>query len=223
MKNILFIFLTLCVIFFTSALRADDFSDSETDLPAGNFTGAEQHDGFFLRFLYGVGKASITEEDYTYYGQTGDITFSGASSIFNFQLGGAPVDNFILFGGISIVAADEPKVKWKEVNETAYATTLYIDDYDFGFCYYIMPENIYFSAAVTLPVIVQEMSGETGTSNRGTGLSFAIGKEWWVSDNWGLGVAIIGSILRTTAEDIYGDKKYLNGWYWGVCFSATYN
>jgi outer membrane protein W len=57
-----------------------------------------------------------------------------------------------------------------------------------------MPVNIYFTGAVGVSwtsVREQDSDGDTvsNASDMGLGLNLDIGKEWWVSDNWGLGVA----------------------------------
>ena len=58
-------------------------------------------------------------------------------------------------------------------------------------------------------------------SKAGLGLHFMIGKEWWVSEQWGIGVA-------ATLATLWADDRDLSGAKWratagGVAFVATCN
>ena len=55
----------------------------------------------------------------------------------------------------------------------------------------------------------------------GLGLKLAVGKEWWVSDHWGIGVAGQFFISRNDDPDATTVKLTTLGG--GVAFSATYN
>jgi hypothetical protein len=47
-----------------------------------------------------------------------------------------------------------------------------------------------------------------------------VGKEWWVSDDWGLGVA--AQLLLGSAKDPYSDAHWTSRGV-AVMFSSTYN
>ena len=63
----------------------------------------------------------------------------------------------------------------------------------------------------------------------GWGFSLSLGKEWWVSENWGLGLAGFVYHSRTTGEDISFDYETYQRPYTvdntviGIMFSATYH
>lgn len=77
-----------------------------------------------------------------------------------------------------------------------------------GATYYLMPHNLFWSAS-------WGMSGSyDDTSVVGWGAAHLVGKEWWVSSNWSLGVA--GQFLYAD----HGDEEAAS---LGVLFSATYN
>lgn len=219
MNRFLRFFLCFIIFYSATALRADDFSGSDTAVDTGNFTGSETHDGFYFRFLYGFGKASVTEKEIIY----GDLKLSGMCGVMNLQFGGAPVDNLILFGDLTSVAVVDPKVEWGRSSGTAQNTTLGIVGFGGGMTYYIMPENFYLSASVSFPIVSLKVNNTQSDSDTGKGIKLSLGKEWWVSDNWGLGVALVGSVFETTVNEVDLGKKDMTGWYWGICFSATYN
>jgi len=56
---------------------------------------------------------------------------------------------------------------------------------------------------------------------QGDQLVLALGKEWWVSDHWGLGVA--GHISFSSNQDPVASNNTLTTWAFGAAFSATYN
>src|SRR4029079_14699548 len=59
-----------------------------------------------------------------------------------------------------------------------------------GLTYYIMPVNVYVSGAVGIGQIVFEnYHGDREGSDIGFASDVIVGKEWWVGDDWGLGVA----------------------------------
>jgi hypothetical protein len=58
-------------------------------------------------------------------------------------------------------------------------------------------------------------------SDWGGGISLMIGKEWWVSDNWGLGIA--GQLFGGSAKDKDDEDLQFDTFSVNLCFSATYN
>lgn len=91
-----------------------------------------------------------------------------------------------------------------------------------------MPVNVYVSAALVsdqLSIKILNFDGAgndylLATSNKGAGINLMVGKEWWVSDDWGIGVA--GAFRTSTVEDTDDNTKFaINGF--NIVFSATYN
>jgi hypothetical protein len=61
---------------------------------------------------------------------------------------------------------------------------------------------------------------ERGGSEKGVGFQFRIGKEWWVSEEWGLGIA--ASYLRASIPEKGGNDDWaVNNF--ALTFTATYN
>lgn len=224
--------------------------------------GCHSHDGFFLRMTAGVGyhvtNATMGKEKFSVVGlgNAGDLA-----------IGGTVAKNLILHAqifGSSPIAA-ELRHDWQtffyEQPQSFSSGGLGI-----GATYYIMPSNVYLSAGLGFGVFGAEeekglvdVSGTadaTGallaqeyykkrnrvTAASGTGLNFMVGKEWWVSHNWALGLAGIVSFVHVAeAEppDIEETRLQLNALGvdlqpkevsaainsigFGLVFSATYN
>ncbi len=96
-----------------------------------------------------------------------------------------------------------------------------------GAAYYFGP-NI-FAAATLLDasIDVTDQSGNTLlNSNDGLGLELLFGKEWWASDNWGIGFCgqlIFASMKGKDADVVLNQVPTWHATSLSLLFSATYN
>ncbi len=79
------------------------------------------------------------------------------------------------------------------------------------------------SGSIALVRGIVESDVEKFETDLGYGINVAIGKEWWVSDNWGIGVA--GQLFYTVLpdENPKGEEFDLNTASIGILFTATFN
>jgi hypothetical protein len=95
------------------------------------------------------------------------------------------------------------------VTATTTNTTATLAGIGGGLAYYLDPANVYFAGSLlaTSLQISDTTNGQNrtvGETDSGFGVELLVGKEWWVSDNWGIGAA---------AQFIYGamqDKDTFN-------------
>lgn len=178
--------------------------------------GEHMHDGFFLRLAPGIGAMSGSES----FGGN-KLEYSGASGLFNFGIGGAVAENVILHLDLSGVSTSEPTVKTNGYSSTSTGdlTTSIVG---IGLTTYFQ-SNFYITGAVGIAKTKFESNGTTYETDNGYGINIMLGKEWWVSENWGLGVA--GQFLYASCPDPvgYGETPDLKTTSFGVLFSATYN
>ena len=220
-----------CVL--SSGGGAPSFPVPEDMGPAPRREGFEQHDGFMLRLAVGFGGAGATldpKED----AATRDLLgfdlkydFSGGAFVFSLDIGGAPTDNLIIHARMSDFAMIGPKVEIAgdsgELDGSLASHLLGI-----GLTYYFMPVNLYLTAVIGAGWLTLDPDTDDDEDSRatdmGVGFEFDVGKEWWVSDNWGLGLAGRFSLSSGTTEnentDIKSDFAMLG---FGLLFSATYN
>ncbi len=189
MKNRLFILVLLAFPFVVSA--AD---------------GVHEHDGFYLRLTTGIGYSSLFEDE----------SFSGMSGITTIGIGGAVAENLIINADLYGSVAKDP-----EYSATDIALDGSMNFYGFGVgaTYYFMPVNVYVTGSLGAGYVSFDIDGsdEDLSSDWGFSMNFAAGKEWWVSDNWGLGVA--GQFFYNPKVGD-GSSSFIGG---GVLFTATYN
>ena len=179
-----------------------------------------RHFGFFLRPDLGVGYMATSEPTGT---ALGDMTVSGLAGVFGFAIGGAIQENVILAAHVYDGVIVNPTVSLSS-GQSATASNASLTMVGIGpeFTYYWMPSNVYFSGTLALTRISLTANGTDTSSNVGFGMRLAVGKEWWVSDHWGLGLA--GHATSSWNQDSGGgNQPTLTTWAFAIAFSATYN
>jgi len=175
--------------------------------------GKNRHDGFFLRFHLGAGQFDADWKD----GLADSMTVAGRSGHLGVALGGAILPNLILFGEVTSEAISRPTAHFMGFEEEL-GSALGLVGFGPGIAYYIMPVNLYLSAsALAIRATVTGDEGRFETA-KGRGVKFALGKEWWVSRNWGLGVAGITTLASVPHFDsTVKTSNFL------LAFTASYN
>jgi hypothetical protein len=179
--------------------------------------GEHMHDGFFLRLAPGIGVMSTSEK----YGAN-KYEYSGASGHFNFAIGGAVVENFIVHLDLSGVSMSEPKFKVNGQSTSGATGDHNTSIAGLGLTYYL-PSNFYLTGAVGTAKTSMKVNGNTYETDKGIGFNVMVGKEWWVSDNWGLGVAGQWLYAKCPDKPVAGTTPDVITSAFGVLFSATYN
>ena len=197
--------LIVCIVTVCSALCENVYAE------------AYVHDGFFLRLAPGFGWNVTSSESG---GNT--LKMSGGSGLFNFAIGGAVAKDLILQLDVSGVSTSDPKATLNGNDLSSNVTSADTSLVGIGMTYYL-PSNYYFTGAIGTAASSNKSNGTVNRTNNGYGANVMIGKEWWVSDNWGLGIA--GQFLHTVCHDkpISGAEPEVKSTSFGVLFSATYN
>jgi hypothetical protein len=187
--------------------------------------GVHRHDGFYLRLTLGLGGGVLGLDAPR--GDSQDLAFAGGGWASSLDVGGSFGDNFALFGRVRQASIASPTVYIadEEVGD-AESTTVSQGLLGVGFSYFIMPLNLYLGAAAGLSLISTHYDrpgrDERSEGYFGVGLDMEIGKEWWVSDNWGLGLAARLSFANAPAGDDAPDDSELGAVFIALLFSATY-
>ena len=89
-----------------------------------------------------------------------------------------------------------------------------------GVAYYFMPLNLYLAGTLLgTQWELQERDEKIAESKVGIGFATLLGKEWWVSENWALGVA--GKLMAASMKDELSQRW--NALTFALLFSSTYN
>ena len=158
-------------------------------------SGVQEHDGFMLRLLYGgFGVDWLADRDRDW----SMLSVFGAE----YSAGWVATPGWALHGScwavpgffVGIVALGG------------------------GVTYYMEPSNSYLSVMAGWPEALIESESEAAIAVRAD-----VGKEWWVSDNWGIGLALSVDYWRTSGGDFGEGEDAWSGLVTSVSFSATYN
>lgn len=169
---------------------------------------SETHDGFFLRLAPGFGHMES---------KSNGVTFDGTDGYFSLMLGGAIQENTILHVELATGTITDPSGTGGVQMDGDLSTSIF----GIGMTQYFMPANAYVSFSVGPASQSLDSHGTTFESDRGLGVNVTVGKEWWVSDNWGLGVA--GHLLYANVGGGDLSSSDIKTLAYGILFSATYN
>jgi hypothetical protein len=178
------------------------------------------HDGFYLRLHLGFGMTSIKGED----GRGAQNTLAGMGTSFGLALGGTVVRNLAVFGTFTFNFTDRPTVSDGLGNSGTASGSLGLYAVGAGVVYYLQPFNLYVSGALTGVQLgfMDEDDRTVYESKFGVGFQGIVGKEWWVSSEWGLGIAL-ETILAGYMKDADDPSVRWSGHAFTLLFSATYN
>jgi len=202
-------------------LELEKLKAGETPAVAETPAGFHAHDGFFLRMTAGAGFGGFVANGSTQgpgNSTIKDPNFYGAGGGGSLAIGGAVIDNLILHLDMWGYGSGDTHDDDKDLHEAVG-----IWSPSFGVTYYFMPANVYLTGTIGPSFLGYSMNSDRFDDNEhevgyGFAVSATVGKEWWVSDNWGLGIALKG--LYTFAE---GDDLTYNTGGGLLLFSATYN
>jgi hypothetical protein len=181
----------------------------EVDQPAATDTN-HRHLGFQFHGDLGLGYLSTSE---------GDVTISGAGGAFGIEAGYAVWENTLLGLRISDSVAISPTVSTsggsQGTSSDASVTSVIVAP---TITHYFMPLNLFVSGSIGVSTLSFGSSGTSSSANAGLGVRAAIGKEWWVSDHWG-----IGGVFQVTYAENGDTNGNLSTVAAGIAFSATWN
>jgi hypothetical protein len=191
--------------------------------PAGPPLGYHEHDGFYMRLSMGPGylRAKMSATAYS-----DDVIIKGSGPGMNVAFGGAVARNLAVFGELTMLSMTDPTVDNGGYSTTLDDTSLALMGIGPGVAYYVEPANLYLSGAISLSQMTRNGSKTSNSEDSneltdfGFGLSLTVGKEWWVSANWGLGISGMFRYASMKLKDYDGDMSAMG---FALMFSATYN
>jgi hypothetical protein len=198
--------------------------------------GARTHDGFYLRLQLGLGYTRLSSSL-----NGTDRRIAGGGTGFDIALGGALNPHVIVYGTFINSTGRDVRSSYSgrtpDTSGAGYGMISGTTDVGFqgpaevvavggGVAYYL-DSNLFFGGSLLGSQLL--LVGPNGNIMARTNVGFTFeglfGKEWWVSDNWGLGVA--GRLLLGAMKDRpLANETDVATWKlaaFSVLFSATYN
>lgn len=182
-------------------------------LLAASTAGATDHNsGFFLRLAGGGGfnSTSITDPS------SSKLELSGIGGGMSAAIGAMVKPNFALHGTVWGWLVNSPNATIDGTDAGQISESLNMSAFGGGATYYFMPVNIYFTGSAGMG----RLHSESGSSDMGLVLDFGLGKEWFVSSAWGLGMNA-GVNYHSVPDG--GVSQNWSGTSFVLNFSATYN
>lgn len=184
-------------------------------LAASTPPGFHEHDGFYFHYLVGPGYLYNTASASGATMKMTGVGFAGALAV-----GGAIANNLILYGQVVAASVSDPTVDVDGQSATADGATVTFAGLGPGLAYYL-GGNTYLATTLALTQLgVRDSGHKVVETDMGFGASVGGGKEWWVSDNWGLGLA--GQIVFASMKEKDADYRWTSLSF-ALLFSATYN
>lgn len=171
-----------------------------------------KHEGFFLRFQAGPGYMQADLDR--------DATLRGGAGTLGVAIGGTVAPNLILYGEIVAQSSPDPHLEMGRFSGIAEDLTITYTGFGPGLAYYL-PGNFYLSGSLHVARAEIEMPGVRGRTELGIGTRLSLGKEWWVSSDWGLGLALVGDLA--SMKDAGPEDVTIGVGGLSLAFSATFN
>ena len=183
-----------------------------------------RHTGFHVN-----GELGLAFMDARASSQGSTIESAGVSTVASLRVGGAVVENLIIAGELWTMRA--PSSKWR-VDGAAVTprsdVSATLSGIGVNLTYYLMPANVFFSVTPSVGILALENTDERTGVRTKTGFSgrVAIGKEWWVARQFGIGVAANGFLGINGDEGETATAR--STFYWttlgaGASFTGSYN
>jgi hypothetical protein len=203
-------------LLLAAALLAAPAAFADEVAPPPNVSTPRQtahHRGLFFRPDLGIGYLHMSATE----GGNDDAAY-GAAGAFGIAIGGAIQPNHILAFHLWDAVISNPTFSSNGTSASPGNSAAGLIAFGPEYTFY-SETNFYFSLSPGLSRLHLESGGVGADSDWGFGLRAAVGKEWWVSDNWGLG--LVGQ-LSFSANSDNGVATWTT---WGatLAFSATYN
>jgi len=208
-----------------SKIRMEMTASSEQESASQDIPkGFHKHDGFYLSFAGGpaIGAITLNATNASF----NKMEMSGAGFQFDFKIGGviSEESNLILSFDVISRAISSPAltIDGNSVSTTSDVTASDVL-YGVGITKYFMPDNIFINATVGVGTFSLDISNSTSSSKSGFGFQLKGGKEWWVSDNWGLGVAAGLSYISADDQTNSSYSATISTTKFFVVFNTTFN
>lgn len=175
------------------------------------------HDGFLLRLTLGLGYENLSLDD----GVGTTVGVGGLGGGASIGIGGMVIPNLAINADIFASTVVSPNASQNGVDlGTAANTKVGLSGIGVGATYYVMPVNLYLAASVGVAQSWLTVQGADFASNAGLAVRAAVGKEFWVGSEWGLGVAGEFTYADVPARSDAASASFISA---NVVFTATFN
>jgi hypothetical protein len=145
-----------------------------------------RHTGFFMRLALGPGYYRMWAAS-----AEGTMQLRAAGGGLNLTMGGALSENFVLYGEAALQSTLDPEVDTYAGEAGRPGTSVTTAALGAGVGYHLMPAQVYFAASLLVAqarAVDRPTEQLLGKTDLGPGLALSLGKDWWMSPHWTIGV-----------------------------------
>lgn len=145
-----------------------------------------RHTGFFMRLSVGPGYYRMWAD-----AAEGTMALRAAGAGLTLGLGGALSENVVLFGEMALQTTIDPRVDTYAGNGSRPGTAVTTAAVGLGAGYHLMPAQVFVAGSLLLAQAravdcpTERLLGKTDV---GPGLALAVGRDWWLTPSWTIGV-----------------------------------
>jgi len=179
-----------------------------------------RHLGFSLRVSVGVGFA-LAQRDI----RRGESEISGINGIMNLDIGGAPIENLIVFGRLGGSGFDHARS-----SDSKNAGSAFFGTVGAGARYHFMPIDWYVAGTLSITGVgVTNDLGSSQDAGPGLGMELETGKNWWAGsyrERWTVGLGVRFAYLRSGSVQARPGERSDDPWQTAALsfvFSTSYN
>jgi len=185
--------------------------------------GFHQHDGLYLSMSAGPLFGGVNDDLGSY-----SMKMSGTGAEFDFKIGGAIKENLILHATITSSTLPGPTIKMSDNTSIKASDNMTVGEVMLGggLTYYLMPSNVFLSSSIGIgnfSIIDNNDNTNNVSTQRGFSMQLKVGKEWWISKNWGFGVGLTYGKTNLTNEPGGGITEKMDSNRFGILFNTTFN
>jgi hypothetical protein len=187
--------------------------------PIESMEGFHTHDGLFLRVHLGIAATGFSSTI-----QGSKLSYSGGGSSMGIAVGGAVSRHLILYATVFGNNTANPNYQLNGASMATFVSDIKVAAVGPGLAYYFEQTNIYLSGAFGLAGYEMRDVNDGSRinwSSSGAALELMVGKEWWVSREWGLGIA--AELFTASLKDALTPGATWSAGAASILFSATYN
>lgn len=203
------------ILFLTSICSAQISAEAQED-------DYHKHLGFYLSLSTGPNFANITSEVKGSY----KLGFNGTGALFDFKIGGAIKENLILHATLTTKSMSGPEVTSNGTSQNT-SNDIIIGEAVIGggVTYYMTPSNIFLSGTIGLGnfTLIDNKNETSVSTDRGFSMQLKVGKEWWISKKWALGIALTYGKSHLINSPGIGVNELMDSNNFGILFNSTLN
>ena len=179
---------SLSIIFLaTTCLLTPALAERRVDVYYVPVSHPHEHNGLYFSFSPGLGEGNFQQANYQ---GTDKLEYSGGTTNIDIKLGGVVARNLILSGDFIGTSMLWPDVRVGPIDYGRENSELRQGLLGLGLTYYFMPSNVFVSGTLGAGGFTYVNPNSDYKSDRGVGFQMKIGREWWVSPRWGVGVSM---------------------------------